>query len=182
MEIEKKFLIEMEPEALEQKILSRALRGYRIEQAYLWGKPVIRVRKMQELSAPFSCRYILTVKGKGAIAHEELELEIEAEEYQGLLSKKEGRMVVKDRFEIPLEEGLLAEVDLFRGDHEGLRIVEVEFESLSQCEAFVPPAWFGKDVSLDSRYHNSYLAMSNANRNAIDDVNRDANRNANGKR
>jgi CYTH domain-containing protein len=52
----------------------------------------------------------------------------------------------------------VAELDLFHGVHEGLRLVEVEFPSAEAANAFVPPAWFGEDVSSDPRYRNSYLA------------------------
>ena len=37
-------------------------------------------------------------------------------------------------------------------------LVEVEFESVEQANSFVPPEWFGDDVTNDKRYHNSYLS------------------------
>ncbi|KHF33629.1 hypothetical protein CM49_04178 [Paenibacillus sp. P1XP2] len=35
-----------------------------------------------------------------------------------------------------------------------LRVLEVEFASVSEAERFVPPAWFGRDISSDKRYSN----------------------------
>ena len=37
-------------------------------------------------------------------------------------------------------------------------MVEVEFDDEESARSFVPPAWFGKDVTFDGRYHNSYLS------------------------
>jgi len=34
----------------------------------------------------------------------------------------------------------------------------VEFESVDEATAFVPPEWFDEDVTDDRRYHNSYLS------------------------
>ena len=62
---------------------------------------------------------------------------------------------------IPLDtENLKAELDIFEGRHEGLRIVEVEFENEEQANRFAPPAWFGEDVTFDGRYHNSHLSQA----------------------
>ena len=40
-----------------------------------------------------------------------------------------------------------------------LIMAEVEFGSKEAAEAFVPPAWFDKDVTYCKEYHNSYLAL-----------------------
>ena len=50
------------------------------------------------------------------------------------------------------------EISLFEGMFDGLVFVEVEFDSLDAATAFVPPDWFGDDVTNDRRYHNSYLS------------------------
>ena len=39
-----------------------------------------------------------------------------------------------------------------------LVLAEVEFESEEEANAFVPPQWFGEDVTFDGRYHNSYMS------------------------
>ena len=46
----------------------------------------------------------------------------------------------------------------FSGHYKGLMLVEVEFETEEQANAFVPPEWFGKDVTFSGEYQNSRLA------------------------
>ena len=50
----------------------------------------------------------------------------------------------------------LPDLDLF--DDRDLRLVEVEFQSVEEAEAFVPPAWFGEDVTGNPAYSNNVLA------------------------
>ena len=38
-------------------------------------------------------------------------------------------------------------------------LVEVEFSSIDEANSFNPPEWFGKDVTHDGRFHNSYLSQ-----------------------
>ena len=93
-----------------------------------------------------------------AIVNREEEFCMRQESYERLRAKCDGRIVSKTRYRIPLAGGLTAELDLFHGVHEGLRLVEVEFPSVETADAFVPPVWFGEEVSGDPRYRNSYLA------------------------
>jgi CYTH domain-containing protein len=39
-------------------------------------------------------------------------------------------------------------------------LVEVEFPSEAAARAFVPPDWFGEDVTGDRRYRNRTLALA----------------------
>jgi CYTH domain-containing protein len=65
----------------------------------------------------------------------------------------------KVRYKIP-HEGLTIEVDVYRGKLRGLRIAEVEFASAAALRRFVPPAWFGKEVTGYKSFSNSELAAS----------------------
>lgn len=151
-EIEKKFLIKNLPNNLEnyQKV--------RIEQGYLntSSAPTLRIRKKDQ-------EYILCYKFKQktdlkvASVSEEVELPLTKEAYEHLKTKIDGRMIEKDRYLIPLENGLVAELDLFDGFLKGLQNVEVEFASEEEASKFEAPEWFGKDVSLDSHYKNAKL-------------------------
>ena len=151
MEIERKYLVASLPEGLCD------CPHVEIEQGYLCTSPTVRVRRMDDV-------YWLTVKEKvatdsTAIHNREEEFRLSEEKYMMLKSKCDGQLVSKTRYRVPLaQEGLTAELDLFHGRHEGLRLVEVEFPSTAVADAFVPPAWFGPDVSHDSRYRNSSLA------------------------
>ena len=55
----------------------------------------------------------------------------------------------------------MGELDIFGGVLDGLYFIEVEFESEEDAENFVPPVWFGENVSDDKRYANSYLSKCN---------------------
>lgn len=148
MEIERKFLVPALPENLS------SYPCHLIEQAYLCTSPVVRIRRQDD-------DFILTYKGSGMMAREEYNLPLTRESYGHLLSKADGIVITKKRYVIPLDtENLKAELDIFEGRHEGLRIVEVEFESEEQANRFAPPAWFGEDVTFDGRYHNSHLSQA----------------------
>lgn len=147
MEIERKFLVNEIPFELDQYSFST------IQQAYIHTTPTIRVRKRNN-------QYILTLKSKGSLLRHELEMPINSDEYESLLAKKEGRLIEKKRYEIPLDHGLIAELDLFEGDLAPLKYVEVEFPSVEAARAFIAPDWFGEDMTEDYRYTNQALATS----------------------
>ena len=67
---------------------------------------------------------------------------------------------MKKRYLVPLEQGLTAEVDLYEGSLSGLMTTEVEFPSLEAAEQFVPPEWFGRDVSGEKAYKNTSLSLN----------------------
>lgn len=145
MEIERKFLVKTLPENLEQ------YPHHLIEQAYLCTEPVIRIRRQDD-------DYILTYKGKGLLAREEYNLPLTQESYDHLLKKADGSILTKKRYLIPLSGTLTAELDLFEGKFAGLLLVETEFESEQEAEDFIPPSWFGEDVTWSKSYHNSVLS------------------------
>lgn len=146
MEIERKFLTK----AIPFDITAYPCKA--ITQAYVSFSPTIRIRQSD-------AEYFLTVKGKGHLAREEFELPICAAEYADLLRKSEGTPVVKKRYFVPLADGLTAEVDIYEGALAGLLTTEVEFPSLAAAEAFLPPEWFGKDVSEEKAYKNTALSL-----------------------
>lgn len=148
MEIERKFVLKELPE----------LSGYKfhvMEQGYLNTDPVVRVRKEDDT-------YYLTYKGKGMLAREEYNLSLNKEAYEHLVKKSDGVIIRKKRYLIPYEKYLI-ELDLFDAPYEGLRIAEVEFPSKEEAEGFRPPEWFGREVTYDSRYHNSTLSKGEVN-------------------
>ena len=146
MEIERKFLVPELPQDYD-KWPCRL-----IEQGYLCTDPVMRVRRDND-------DYYLTYKGRGMLVREEYNLPLTKEAYDHLLPKADGVVISKRRYVIPIKNSERSiELDLFDAPFEGLVIAEVEFGSVEEAEAFVPPAWFGEDVTDDPRYHNSYLS------------------------
>jgi len=68
-----------------------------------------------------------------------------------------GREVIKDRYEVPLG-GHTMEIDVFREGLAGLIIIEVEFGSQAERDAFIPPEYFGTDVTQEDFIAGVYLA------------------------
>lgn len=145
MEIERKFLIPALPDNLDS-FPSRIL-----EQAYLCTDPVVRVRKSSD-------SYTLTYKSKGLMSREEYNLPLTEESYEHLKKKADGNIIRKRRFRIPCPPDLTIELDIFEPPFSGLILAEVEFKSEEEANAFLPPDWFGEDVTWSSRYHNSTLS------------------------
>lgn len=145
MEIERKFLIRKFPDNLD------AYEHARIEQGYLCTSPVVRVRRDGD-------SYYMTYKGSGLMAREEYNLALDPGSYAHLIAKADGTVITKTRYRIPLENSLVAELDIFDGILKGIVMAEVEFESIEAAKSFAPPDWFGEDVTNDVRYHNSNMS------------------------
>jgi adenylate cyclase len=132
--------------------------GRFIEQGYLVFQnppdvPVeLRLRRVDEVNC------FLTVKSGTAPTRVEVELPIALEQFSELWPLTEGRRVFKRRHRLPVAGGLTAELDVYEGVRSGLQVVEVEFSSESQAGRFIPPPWFGREVTGDSRYSNAGLA------------------------
>lgn len=154
MEIERKFLIN--PELIPMK-----LEDYphnELEQAYILTNPVLRIRKKDS-------DYILTYKGQGLMKREEIEFPLPEEAYQKLLKKADGNIIKKTRYKIPEKNELTIELDVFHGLFDGLLLAEVEFPDEEAALSYIPPTWFGTEVTKVNTYHNSTL--SNMEKNAI---------------
>lgn len=145
MEIERKYLINELPKDLD-RYSKREL-----EQGYLCTEPVIRIRKDNE-------RYELTYKSKGLMVREEHTLPLTKDSYEHLKEKVDGRIISKTRYLIPYDQNLTIELDVFHNDLAPLLLAEVEFPNEELALAFLPPAWFGEDVTFSTQYHNSNLS------------------------
>lgn len=146
MEIERKFLVNQLPENLEKYPHTH------IKQWYITSKPAVRLRDRDG-------KYTFTAKSKGHMVRQEFEMELSKEEFENLFAKVSTHAIDKVRYEIDLGNKLTAELDVFAGKHEGLHLVEVEFDSEEIANAFTPPQWFGEDVTADAQYKNNNLAI-----------------------
>lgn len=145
MEIERKYLITALPEHLE------TYSSHKIEQGYLCTEPVVRIRRQDDT-------YILTYKSKGLLVREEYNLPLTQKAYEQLRPKTEGILIAKTRYLIPLDETHTIELDVFEDVYEGLYLAEVEFSSEEDANAFVPPHWFGEEVTFLPQYQNSVMS------------------------
>ena len=148
-EIERKFLVADCPSL-------DGLQKEEVRQGYVSGTAdEVEVRVRQKGEGLF-----LTVKSGGTIQRSEYETPITRAQFDTLWPATEGRRVEKTRYTGQLACGVVFELDVYSGRLAPLRVVEVEFASLESAEAFVPPAWFGDDVSTDKRYKNKRLAVA----------------------
>lgn len=145
MEIERKFLLQSLPDNLD------FYPYHQIEQGYLCTDPVVRIRRQDE-------EYYLTYKSKGLMVREEYNLPLTREAYFHLRSKIDGILISKKRYLIPLSSQHTAELDVFEDKLAPLILAEVEFATEEEANHFLPPEWFGEDVTYSEKYHNSTLS------------------------
>jgi adenylate cyclase len=148
LEIERKFLVTSLPEAMDRYPHERIIQGYVVVGAD--GSEVRLRRKGQ--------KYVETVKlGRGEV-RSELEIELTATQFDTLWEATSGRRIEKTRYEVP-HAGRTVEVDVYHGELAGLVIAECEFASAEESRRFVPPGWFGREVTDDPEYKNQSLAL-----------------------
>lgn len=150
-EIEFKYLVKELPFNMEN------YKSSEIEQVYLDipnadKDKTYRLRKMD--NKLFYCE-----KGNGLVSRDEFEIEITKEKYNSLIQFAENNVIRKTRYFIPLGyDNLVAELDIYYDKLEGLKTVEVEFKEDYDLSSFVPPSWFGKDVTSEPKFKNANLA------------------------
>lgn len=148
MEIERKYIIEMDN--IPSNLQSYPCRH--LEQGYLCTDPVVRIRKDNN-------NYELTYKSKGLMIREEYNLPLTEDAYKHMKMKIDGRLITKDRYILPLQKGLNIELDIFLQDLAPLVLAEVEFPDEQTATAFIPPSWFGEEVTFKTQYHNNTLSL-----------------------
>ena len=147
MEIERKFLIDGFPDLQE-------LRREKMYQGYLCSSPVVRIRSTQTHS---SQEFVLCFKGKGTLAREEIELPISEDIFVRLKALLPMPLVQKDHRVYSLEGGHLLECNLVdEGEQTQFYYAEVEFSTVEEANAFVPPAFLGREVTWEPEYSMSH--------------------------
>jgi len=143
MEIERKFrLLKLPP----RRILGE---GREISQGYIFNNPgELRIR--DDATA-----YWLTIKNDGHLSRDEYETKIPKWAFE-LLQEHTPKMIHKTRYKV----GNI-EVDKYRGDLEGLIMLECEFVSKEEAERFLLPAWAAGaiEVTYDPQYKNKNLGV-----------------------
>jgi adenylate cyclase len=148
IEIERKFLVTSLPEAMERYPHERIMQGYVVVGT---DGSEVRLRR----KGP---KYFEAVKmGRGGI-RSELEVELTAAQFDTLWEATSGRRIEKTRYEIR-HAGAIMEVDVYHGELAGLVTAECEFASAAESRRFVPPDWFGREVTNDPAYKNQSLAV-----------------------
>ena len=156
MEIERKWLVSLSKIPYD---LSK-YEHHALKQAYVSFSPTIRIREFDG-----GKQYILTVKSHpdglkhASLQREEYEIPISKSEYESLLKKVSGNIVSKTRYIIPVDGGLVQELDVFDGYLEGLCLMEIEFPNVESALSFESPYWVDKDVTDKHKYKNSALSQ-----------------------
>ena len=151
LEIERKFLLRALPD-LEGLAVATIRQGY---VSAPQDATEVRLRQSDD-------RHFLSIKGGEGLVRSEREIAITTEQFAALWPETLGRRVAKRRWKGQLPGGLTYELDIYEGALSPLMTVEVEFASETEANAFVPPQWFGADVTLDKRYRNKALAVADA--------------------
>jgi adenylate cyclase len=147
IERERKFLVRSLPPDLGPAV--------EIRQGYLAVDGEVEVRVRDAGGA-----HVLTVKGGHGRDRTEVETPLEPRQFDALWPLTGGRRLEKARHRVPLDDDLTAEVDVYRGRHEGLRVVEVEMPTDRDPDDFTPPPWFGPEITGDPRFANATLAAA----------------------
>lgn len=144
-EIERKFLVK----GTAWKSLAK---GITCRQGYLSSKKecTVRVRTMGD-------KGYLTIKGETiGIGRPEFEYEIPVDEANYMLEALcEKPIIEKVRRRIQHDDGMIWEVDEFKGENKGLVVAEIELKNEKQ--PFELPAWVSEEVTHDPKYYNVNL-------------------------
>ena len=145
-EIERKFLVTGDGW---RKLVTKQTQ---FRQGYLSSdaKATVRVRSMDDAMA------FLTIKGASrGMSRAEYEYPLPIDDAREMLAMAEPHVIEKTRHLVPFA-GLVWEVDVFGGHHEGLVLAEVELTSEDQQVTI--PDWIGREVTDDDRYYNASLS------------------------
>lgn len=148
-EIERKFRVATCP-ALDGLIAERVRQGYVTDPD---DSVELRLRQKGE-------GHFLTMKSTGTVQRAEHEVAITSGQFDTLWPTTDGRRIEKTRYTGTLSDGWIFELDIFGGALAPLMLVEVEFPTLDEANAFTPPDWFGLDVTADKRFKNKALASN----------------------
>ncbi len=147
-EIERKFLIDISQ-------LGDLNSGVEIKQGYISTTDTtadniaVRIRLLGD-------KAFLTLKGKNTGAtRSEFEYEIPVKDANEMLAEFcSGPIIDKTRYLVE-HCGHTWEVDIFRGDNDGLIVAEVEMQS--EDESVDIPAWAVQEVTGEDKYYNANL-------------------------
>jgi adenylate cyclase len=147
-EIERKFLV------LGSDWRKCADHGKAIRQAYLALTDTIslRVRIVGDEKA-----YLTIKSAQSDTTRSEFEYPIPLKDARALMKMRTGTLIKKRRHIVKTGKARF-EVDVFKGDHQGLVIAEIELST--RGARFDRPLWLGREVTGEKRYYNANLARA----------------------
>ncbi len=150
IEIERKFLVK------NNDFIEQSFQKKKIVQGFLNRDKncVVRVRILDDSGW-------LTIKGissNDGTSRFEWEKTIAIEDAEQLLKLCEKYIIDKDRYLVKTSSNHIFEVDVFKGDNEGLIVAEVELNTVN--EDFEKPKWLGNEVTGVKKYYNSEISKT----------------------
>lgn len=147
-EVERKFLVRSDVWR------GRVARAIAIRQFYLsiGSDRSTRVRISDGASAKVTFKF-----GSNLRERDEYEYPIPLDEASAMQAFAVGSVIEKTRHLVP-HGGYTYEVDVFRGNLDGLTLAELE--TPDPVAAAQLPEWLGREVTGDQRYSNAVLALS----------------------
>jgi len=158
-EIERKWLIDINK--IPYDLSANTVFVENIKQTYICFDPEIRVR---EYSKRHMVTYEMTIKtnlSEDGLIRDEVNIDINMNQYENMLKKQEGDTIYKTRYQFYADGEVIA-IDIFHDDLEGLAYMEIEFPTKEDSDAYVSPDWVIKEVTDDIRFKNGYLARYGA--------------------
>lgn len=155
IELERRFLVPGLPPGLS--------RPRRIRDLYIEGTR-LRLRTVEELDGVVLQRKLGHKRrpeetDPSVVHHTSLYLnETESE----TLSSLPGRSVLKTRWVVEAN-GRLAAVDVFEGELRGLAMLEVDFDTYEDMDAYAPPSWAGDEVTHRDEFSGGVLSALGPN-------------------
>lgn len=145
IEIERKFLVKNNSWQVESDAGQEFVQGYMVGGV----KSSVRVRIEGD-------RAFLNIKSATiGVTRMEYEYPIPVSDARELLENLCNKPLIEKNRYLIRRNGLVWEIDVFKGDNAGLVVAEVELNS--QDQAFESPEWLGEEVSHDPRYYNVNL-------------------------
>lgn len=163
LEIERKYLLK---DSILSLIEEYDLQKHKITQFYTTINPLKGVRYRQR-----DHRYFKTVKYGSGASREETEDEIPERKFQKKLKERIKEPIKKDRYMFDLK-GKEYSIDVFKKELKGFYILEIEFPSMKDFDAFKLPAILEKhvikDVSYDESFRNKNIVLHGKPTSAYD--------------
>lgn len=159
LEIERKFTIKHLPENIDQ------YHHDEIKQGYVYTGEDGREFRLRQKSD----KYYITFKQGSDLSRKETEQEIDKEKFDLMWPLTQNKRLEKTRYYIPYDKHTI-EVDIYKGNNEGLVITEVEFDTEDEAKGFVAPEWFDQDVTSNPDYKNKNLAHKEELENGVYDL------------
>jgi len=134
-----------------------AIKPVRIVEIYLSNPSVLTTKiRLRQRGSTYELTKKVNLDPANLSVQKEYTIPLTKEEFE-LFRSAGGRELVKDRYKLPVQDHI-AEFDVLRGDLDGFVMIEVEFTSEADRDAFVAPDYFGADITQEDFIAGAYLA------------------------